>query len=275
MNQFFSFSRFRLLLMKNVREQRAALLGAALVTTLIQAAFGIAVLYSGMPGNTESIRANLFAIMGVLLWGIFTWQIVNELNEREKSMMTWLLPASVFEKVLSLWFITGLGFALWYTLSFMLIDSLGTYYINQKTWSPQELRQIKQYGETLPVRAFALQDMNRAALLVFLCLINPLSMFATLFFRRYSLILGLLLVVGVMAEGVMLNGQIFYQITGYHANYPFETLVTVYSTNREVRGSRDLIVSGSLSNIIRALAGVLSVGFMYAAAYFRFKEREV
>ncbi len=273
MNQFFSFSRFRLLLIKNVREQWATLLGAGLVITLIQAGLGLTIVYSGMPGNMSSVRANLFAVMGLLMWGIFTWQITNELNEREKGMMTWLMPASIFEKVLSLWFITGLGFALWYTLSFILIDSLGTYYINHKTWSPGDLRLMKEFGEKLPVSMFALGDISKAALIGFLAMINPLAMFATLFFRRYSLVFGVLLVVGVMVESIWLNGQIFHRLTGYDTNFPFETVVSVYK--RAVSGKRDLVVSGSMSNTIRAVTGILSVGLIYAAAYFRFKEREV
>ncbi|OIN60911.1 hypothetical protein [Arsenicibacter rosenii] len=273
MNQFFSLSRFRLLLIKNVREQKSALIGAALVTTLIQAGFGLTIVYSGMPGNMDSVRANLFAVMGLLLWGVFTWQITSELNERDKGMMTWLMPASVFEKVLSLWVITGIGFALWYTLSFMLIDSLGTYYVNHKTWSPEDMRLMKEFGETLPVRTFALGDIHKAALVGFLAIINPLAMFATLFFRRYSLVFGVLLVVGVMVEVVWLNGQIFHWLTGYHVNSPFESVIKVYK--RDVSGSRDLVVPAGLSNTIRGIIGVLSVGLLYAAAYFRFKEREV
>ena len=273
MNQFFSFSRFRLLLMKNVREQRAALLGAALVITLIQAGFGLTIVYSGMPGNMDSVRANLFSVMGLLMWGMFTWQITSELNEREKGVMTWLMPASVFEKVLSLWFITGLGFALWYTLSFMVIDGIGTYYINHKTWSREDLRLMKEFREKLPVSTFALGDINKAALIGFLGMINPLAMFSTLFFRRYSLVFGVLLVVGVMLESLFLNAQIFHSLTGYDTNFPFESVVKVYK--RGVTGSRDLIIPSGAGNAIRALVGVLSVGLLYAAAYFRFKEREV
>ena len=272
MNQIFSFKRFRLLLSKYIRDNRQSLVGAAAIVLAFHVLGGLFIIRNSLPGDFMVGRYQVFYMVSLPFWGFFTWHQANEYNNREKAMSLLLIPASQVEKSLVIWLITGFCFQSWFLINFYFMDLIGTYTINHRVWSQEELSQIQKQQELLPIKTF---DITTTFRNYFILLVHPLVLVSTMFFKRYTVIFSLLVAFTIFFSVIFINQFVFDYLTGgvmSHSRFPFES-VMVRQSSSSLR--REVDVPQQTSLLIRwSVASLLAISW-YASAYFRLKEREV
>lgn len=272
MNQIFSFNRFRLLLTKYIRDNRQSLVGAAAIVLAFHVLGGLFIIFNSFPNDFMVGRNQVFYMVSLPFWGFFTWHQANEYNKREKAMSLLLIPASQVEKSVVIWFITGFCFQSWFLLNFYFMDLIGTYTINHKVWSQEELSQIRRQQVILPIKTF---DITTTFRNYFILLVHPLVLVSTMFFKRYTVIFSLLVAFTIFFGVIFINQLVFDYLTGeiiFHFRFPFESVSVRQSSSSTLR---EVDIPQQTSLLIRwSVASMLAI-LWYAAAYFRLKEREV
>lgn len=276
MNQTFSLLRFGRLLYTYFSDNRGQLLtGLALLTGILLAASLI--IYSGLPFAVERNRSGSLFFIGWVAWFIFTWQQVEVLNHRERSMNYLLQPASQLEKFLLIWLVSGVGFLAVYLLLFGVIDAIGIGYIDNKDWTAEELRSIRQVNGILSVKPFyrSEQLLPPTHILTLTFLMHPFCLAAFLFVRRYSLpIVGVVILMTLTAVYFLNSYTLTWLLnTGKPVSaLPFEWAIVKSTTDAVVR---KVELPQPLGNVLRYTTGIVGVLLLYTIAFFRLKEREV
>ena len=280
MNQTFSLPRFGRLLYKYFSDNRTQLLlNVALLTGILL--IGAVIFYRDLPFQADRNRTISLFLFGWPIWYVFTWQQVEVLNNRERTMSYLLQPASQLEKFLLIWLISGIGFLIVFFSLFFIVDALGVAYVNGKDWTPDQLRTIRQADGLLTIKPIFQSDhgwtRTPAQALVLIGLLHPFCLAAFLFVKRYSLpIVGVLILV-TLAAGFFLNSSfVSWLLVAPKAvqALPFGQTSVEYSTGK---GSlfRKLELPQPLGDIIRYSTLAVGIVLLYIIAFFRLKEREV
>jgi hypothetical protein len=276
MNQTFSLARFGRLLRKYWRDDRLGLTAALGTLFATQAATMSFVCYSSLPDAVQETRAVGFLSLSLMIWPLFTLAIASVYNKRDQGLSLFMVPASLFEKWLQLWVVSGLLFLVCFTSFFSLIDVFGTYYINHKTWSADELRYIARNNIPRTVKLFDYADLLFTPIWAVWIVLHPFALAATLLFKKYPLVFGVGIGFILFGGGLYLNSQLMKGIfdnTTLNGIFPFGD-AWVDNNKLSVQG-RYLALPQPIGNIIRWGVGIAAVGLLYAVGYFRLKEREV
>ena len=278
MNQTFSWVRFGRLLYKYFTDNRGQLLanvGLLIGILLIADVFS----YQGWPGAVTNMRALVFFLVGWPCWYVFTVQQINVLNQRERAMNFLLQPASQFEKIALIWLVSGLGFAVVYGLTFTLFDSIGTWIVNHRDWSPKQLDVIRRQGGMFELKPF-LVDANTnnvpAQLWAFTTLLHSFTLAFALFVRRYTLPVVVVIAFGIITFGYLGNNYLLHLLTGsdwISSVSPFEKAAAQSPLNQY--SYRTLELPQPLSDQLRYTVGIIAICLLYITAFVRLKEREV
>jgi len=276
MNQTFSSARFGRLLRKYWQDDKAGLTAALGTLFATQAATMFFVGYSNFPDSVQRNRVDGFLSLSLMIWPLFTVAIASVYNKRDQGLALFMVPASLFEKWLQLWLVSGLLFMVCFVGFFSLIDVLGTYYINHKTWSAEELSYLSRNNISRTVELFDYADLLRSPIWAGWVLLHPFSLAATLLFRKYPLIVGVGVGMALFGGSLILNGFTLTSMLNLdHLAKPFPFAdIWAYNSKLSVHG-RYLTLPQPIGNIIRWSVGIAAVGLLYAVAYFRLKEREV
>ena len=121
-NQYFSLPRFGHLLKREFIQHKKALLMIALAVFLILGGNALGWAYNREHGYHE------FAYPFYLLLGgfILTSLSFTEMNRPDNKLFYLNLPASSLEKFISRWLLSGLGFALFFTLGYWVVSLIIT-----------------------------------------------------------------------------------------------------------------------------------------------------
>ncbi|AQG79536.1 hypothetical protein [Spirosoma montaniterrae] len=276
MNQTFSLLRFGRLLRTHLSENKGQSLTSLALMTGLMLAF--AVLFSrGFPFAVERNRSIMFFLLGWPLWFTFIWLQTDVLNQRERAFAYLLRPASMVEKFLLIWLLTGVGFVITYLLLFTLIDAGLIDYVNNREWSAAELKQIKRWGNIRTMRPFYRTPdfWPPAHNLVLTGLLHPVCVFLFLTIKRYALPIVGVLILAILGGGYLLNSYMITQLLHLPemlSAMPFES---VFVTDQKQSTGLDLDLPQPLGNQLRYLLGITVVILLYLTAFFRLKEREV
>lgn len=277
MNQTFSLSRFTRLLRTYFVENRMVLLAnVALLTVFLIA--GCWVAYRQLPSEAAHGRYIVLFFVGGGAWYLFTVQQVAVLNEKERAISYLLRPASRLEKWGQFVVVSGLTFLVVYLLVFTLIDTVGVWFINHRTWEPDELKRIREdYNNQLTIEPFYKPSQFRDIPSIFwfdAALLHPLALALCLFIRRYALPLVPVITFIALVLVFLANHQFLGSIIGSGqqlSTSPFDGMYVVRGENnwRQVR------VPQPIGDVIRYGVGASAVVLLYITAFFRLKEREV
>lgn len=277
MNQTFSAARFGRLLRKFLRDNGWGLLSMVGVLFVILAVSMSFMVYKNPPNSVEGSRLIGFLALSLVLWPLFTHQIAADYNNREQALTALMLPASLFEKWLLLWVVTGLGFVLCFFSFFWLIDAVGTYYVNHREWPQVTLDYFKQRHISRTIDRVDFTELIKTPIWAVWLLLHPFTLAATLLFRKYTLAIGVF--VGVLIFGAVfsLNESYIQLMLGESVEVVNAFPFTGFWVMKETASgpSHLLALPQPISNIIRWSVGVAAVVILYAVAYFRLKEREV
>jgi hypothetical protein len=276
-NQTFSLTRFGRLLRKQFIDSRGqwltnfALLAGGLTTLA-------ALVYSTVPPEVDKLRIPLFFMMGWGAWYVFVWQQTDHLNQKERAISYLLQPASVVEKTLTLWLITGVGFVAVYVGCFLLLDAVGVAFVNNREWSMQQLDEIRMRGGLSYLKPFyesaELTDLP-PFLWVLTGLFHSFALAMLLTVRQYALAIVAVLAFVLIGAGFFLNIWVANQLINpgnVVSGKPFEGVIIRLSNPNSYY---DLDLPQPLGDQLRWLVGVAVVLGLYIVAYFKLNEREV
>lgn len=276
MNQTFSPARFGRLLHHYVVANRGQLFaGLALLLSIMTVASIL--IYSATPPEVESLRLPLLFTPGWIAWYVFIWQQTDTLNNKERSMAYFMQPASQVEKILLIWFVTGICFLLVYLTCFTLVDLIGVSYVNNRDWSAGQAEQIRVRGglEQL-VPFYALKDKNIPTAIGWpTVLFHPFALTFLLVFRRYNLATVGLLAFLLLVFLYLSNRFIFYHMNGINDTVSIRPFDDVIIRAPDQRSYRTIALPQPLGNQLRYTLIITISVLLYITAYFRLKEREV
>ena len=274
MNQTFSLSRFGRLVRTYLSDNRGVLLVNFLLLSGILAVFSL-IFYRSYPDDVDRSRYFVHFLIGWAAWFVFTGQQVAALNEKEQAITYLLRPASLLEKYLLIFLISGIGFLVVYLLLFTLVDALGVSYVNHRDWTPGQLQQIRLMGGQLHIKPFYVSETIShmpKAVWVFSALLHPITLAFTLLIRRFTLplvavVIITLAVVGMIGNDLFVNGLFGgVEVRGL----PFSDSSVIRNNNY-----RQIELPQPLGNQIRYTVEIIVVVLLYITAYFSIKEREV
>lgn len=277
MNQTFSLSRFGRLLRTYFVENRNILLASVAVLFVVLAAF-LVVVYRQYPISAEMSRYNILFIVGGAAWYIFTAQQVTVLNEKERAITYLLRPASLMEKWLQLVVVSGLLYLVVCLSLFTLIDSVGVWFVNHRSWKPEELRSIRiNYNNQLTIDSYLtrnqLNEFPRAFWLI-AALIHPVSLALALIVRRYTLPLLPVIAFTFVLTLTFLNRQLLQGLFSDQVSVSPEMFGSAF-VEKVNTSWRMVRLPQPAGDIIRYGVEVSAVLLLYVTAFFRLKEREV
>lgn len=233
------------------------------------------VCYSSYPDSVQENRAVVFLSLSLMIWPLFTMAIASVYNKRDHGLALLMLPASLFEKWLQLWLVSGLLFMVCFVGFFSLIDVFGTYYINHKTWSAEELSYLSKNNISRTIERFDYAHLLHSPIWAVWVLLHPFSLAATLLFKKYPLVIGVAVGFALFAGSLSLNGfTLMSMLNLEHLSRPFP-FSDIWVYNKISDHGRYLALPQPLGNIIRWGVGIAAVGLLYAVGYFRLKEREI
>lgn len=276
MNQTFSAARFGRLLRKYWQDDKAGLTAALGTLFATQAATMSFVCYSSYPDSVVENRPVGFLSLSLMIWPLFTVAIASVYNKRNQGLSLFMLPASLFEKWLQLWLVSGVLFLVCFIGFFSLIDIFGTYYINHKTWSAEALQYMSKKNISRTVDLFNYTDLLRTPIWAVWVLLHPFALATTLLFKKYPLVFGVAVGLLLFGGSLILNGFALTSMLNLERlvkPFPFAE-IWIYNDKFSVSG-RYLTLPQPIGDIIRWGVGVSAVVILYAVAYFHLKEREV
>ena len=276
MNQTFSLTRFGRLLGKYFTDNRGQLLANLALLACVLAATSF-LFYIGLPQEVDGKRQVPFFIIGWGAWYVFIWQQTEALNQRERAITYLMQPASKLEKIGLIWLVSGIGFLIVYLLVFTAVDAVGVALVNNRQWTPEQLRQVGSYRLAPWYRSSKFFDNMPAILVVWSVLLHPFVMAFFLTFRRYTLPLVAVFAFVLVLGGFFANTAILGQLLGVESGsvnnaFPFGNFWIRSPPNREFR---QVDLPQPIGNQIRYSVGIAAVVLLYVTAYFRLKEREV
>ena len=240
MNQFFSFKRFRLLVLKHWADnQKRYTLGVLACTGLLFAWF---VLNLFLQEDNHDVQQGAYFFVLFVGGAVYASQYFSHLASRIKASNLLLLPASTFEKLLCGILYTVVLFFLTYTAAFYVADSLAIAVTNPFLGQGQKAQLINIFS----VRAFYFYNENQTLnFILFFFSVQSVFLLGSVHFRKYSLIkkvisgfiiwvlgFGLLYLMHVLGpfdfEGEMPNGMVLLLILLAYAVAPLLWLVTYF-----------------------------------------------
>ena len=266
MNQTFSLPRFGRLLRKYFTDNRGQLgINVALLAVVLIAL--ACIFYSDTPSAVDRNRSIPFFFVGWVAWYIFIWQQAEPLNNKERALTYLMQPASQMEKIVLIWFVSGIGFMLAFLLVFGLIDAVGVQYVNSREW-PQGAPKLGSYYE--------FKGPVPPIMWAFTALLHPIALALLLVVRKYALPSVAVLVFVLLFGGLVINSIILGSLTGLgetQRTFPFGSFIAFSLSNKSQYRRIDL--PQPIGDQLRYVVGITLVVLLYITAYFRLNEREV
>lgn len=274
MNQTFSLSRFGRLLRTYLSDNRGALFINLLLLIGILSVSSL-FFYRSYPDVVDRNRQVVYFLIGWAAWFVFTGQQVIALNDKEQAITYLLRPASLFEKYLLIFVISGIGFLVVYLLLFTLVDVTGVSYVNHRNWTPDQLHRIQLMAGRLHIESFyASETISHVPMAVwaFSLLLHPITLVFALLIRRFTLPLVAVVIIALAVIGTVGNDYFVHGLFG-----KVEVQGLPFSDSSVIRNNnfRQIELPQPLGNQIRYAVAITVVVLLYITAYFRIKEREV
>jgi hypothetical protein len=272
MNQTFSLSRFSRLLRTYFTENRTVLLANVALLTVILVVLSWLV-YRELPVVAARNRYLVFFFVGGVVWYLFTVQQTAK-NRKEQAISYLLRPASQLEKWMQLVIVTGFGFLITYLLLFTLIDAVGVWYINHRTWEPGPLTDLLNRSTIEPWFTPSQLRELPAVFWVATVVLHPITLAFALLIRRYALPLIPIVAFIAFVVVVLANHRLLGSMIDGAQSMSSEPFADIHVTQTQ-NNWRQVLMPQPIGDVIRYGVGALVILLLYVTAYFRLKEREV
>ncbi|GAB3998326.1 hypothetical protein GCM10028807_45720 [Spirosoma daeguense] len=223
-------------------------------------------------------RHMFLLILGWALWYIFIMQQITVFNQKERAINYLMQPASQLEKITLLWFISGIGFLAVYLIIFTAFDAIGIAYINNRSWTPEQLDQIRRIGGLFKLNPwYHSSGIESIPVLVWLltAIFHAVYMMVSFVVRRYTMALGVLLTLAVFLLSIVLNSVFMQLLTGNSIIRTAAPFAQAMVEGPNQSGWRRIDLPQPLGDQIRYTVAAVVAILAYITAYVRLKEREV
>ncbi|WP_207434422.1 hypothetical protein [Sabulibacter ruber] len=254
----FSLKRFWWLFKKHTAEQYKYYLMSVAVLMGIMAIFITFLIYSENQPFDAGKQTIMFILLLLATGTIFTSTVFAHLGEKRKAIAALTLPASHFEKYLVGWLYSYVFFQLVYIACFYLVLFI---VLPLDDWGGKEIEYMALFGT---------DDAPEVALLLFLFL-HSIAFWGSIFFEKWHFIKTTFLFILVVFAVVLLNTGVWQTIIDGDIGDvgPFENINFMRGEELyQVRFPHD-------NEFLMRLALVGTALFIWAAAYFRLREKEV
>lgn len=186
MNQFFSFKRFRLLVLKHWADnkKRYSLTVLAFIA-LLTAWFGLTlIMHEDQVPMSQDVQHTTFFFLFFASGTVYASQFFSDLSNRTKAGNFLLLPASGFEKLLCGILYTALIFPLVFLAAFYLADSLMVALANAIFNFSEKARVINVFTDDF----FRFNEHHTMSFFLFFISLQSLFLLGSVYFRKYNFI---------------------------------------------------------------------------------------
>jgi hypothetical protein len=274
MDQFFSFKRFTLLVLKHWADnkKRYTLSVFAFIGLLITW-FVLTILtgFERIPMGREVQTITFF----FLIFGVGTFyasQYFNDLGSRAKGLNFLLVPASAFEKLLCSLLYTALLFLVVFLASFYLVDVLMVSIANAIPAS------VQPGDKAVVVNVFDMtmlpfnKDMAFNYIFTFLS-VQSAFLLGSVYFEKYSFIKT---IIGVFILGFIILCLVFFFYEellppGHH----IKGFLTSYLVREDGVNDRLIQIPGWIGKTLQFLLMYAIAPFLWIVTYYRLKEKQV
>ncbi|MES2777881.1 MAG: hypothetical protein V4722_27120 [Bacteroidota bacterium] len=273
MNQFFSFKRFALLVMKHWADnkKRYTLSVLAFMGVLI-AWFVLMMLTDTHHPMAENVQQMTFFFSLFIVGTFFASQYFRDLGSRAKGSNFLLVPASAFEKLLCSLLYSALLFFIVFTTVFYMVDFLMVTISNNlvRTDQPVEKARVINIFKVILVRFNTDSTIN---LLLFYFSFQSAFLLGSVYFPKYSFIKttisGFIACFIIFCCMYFFNGQLLPEgdyVKGFLTSY-----------NVYVDGVNDHLVQvpAWIGEVFRFLMMYAIAPYLWIVTYYRLKEKQV
>lgn len=254
MSNQFNFKRFSLLFKKHTNENyKSYLLLTAVFTGILTVIIGLLTTMNLRPLSVND-QAATYTVCMLFAGTIFTSNIFVNLGDKRKAIATLVLPASAFEKFLVGWIYSYLIFQIVFGAVFYIILSLFLLHFE----GPAPIINILS-GK---------QDIYSAYL--FYAFLNAITIYGAIYFKKMhfvktAFVFFIITLIAWLCNDAVLRSIVHYSVTAP----PFGGL------NFETDDSYYNIDVSNTSNWIAAMFVILASCLIWAATYFRLKEKQI
>lgn len=183
MNQFFSFERFRLQVLKHWADNQKRYMLALLASTGLLFAWFV-LNFFWLQDDIKDVQQGTYFFVLFAGGAIYTSQYFSHLASKTKASNLLLLPASTFEKLLCAIFYTVVLFYLVITASFYIADALAVTVTNALGDGREKVPLIN----TFSIDFLHFYSGHKLNFLLFFLAIQALFLLGSVYFRKYNLI---------------------------------------------------------------------------------------
>ncbi|MBS0026429.1 hypothetical protein ACTJJ0_08645 [Chitinophaga sp. 22321] len=268
-NNIFNFRRMQLYLQKHFADQlRFYLMGAVATFGLVTLIGILLVLTHNHFDKISDIVP--FYYVGLFAGGLlFTSRSFNELAHKEKGVDFLLLPASQFEKFLTLFLISTIGFFLFYHISFYLSVNI------------VEKVQIAVNGLHVQNDYKFLSDPDEKVYVYYVYFVlQAIFLFGATCFHKYSFIKTVLCVLLFLFGLFLINSVIVTLLFGWKSeiwksSIPFVMVHKMEVSGRLVHGGGSYLIPRWLLDAYAFILRFIFAPVFWTLAYFRLKDQEI
>lgn len=273
MNQFFSFNRFQLLVLKHWADNKKRYgLSVLAFIGLLTAWFVLFMLADRQNMMHRELQQVTFFLSLFAVGTFYASQYFHDLGSRAKGINFLLVPASTFEKLLCSLLYTVILFSVVFIASFYLVDTLMVAIANNLSAENAAAEKIT----VINVFDVTLLSFNRDSVVNFLLFffsVQSAFLLGSVYFEKYSFIKTI--IAGFVACFILFCLMYFFNELvlpkgGYHNGF-----LTSYRVHIDGINDRLIQVPRWIGETFLFLAMYFIAPFVWIVTYFRLKEKQV
>ena len=207
-----------------------------------------------------------FYYIGLFVGGLwFTSMAFSEFNNKEKAVSFLMLPASMFEKFITAFLVTTVGFLLVYHLcaytAFIIVNKIAV----AKTGFPIVIDWD-----------FFSKDNGQLYIYFTYIFLHGVFLVGALYFNKQAFIKTQVVLLVTLLFIYLINCLFVLLLFGNNMRYPFEQLPFVLvATRSAINGSSLYVISEPMIRSYIFIAQYLLAPILWTIAYFRLKDKEI
>ncbi len=273
MNQFFSFNRFRLLVLKHWADnkKRYGLSVIAFIGLLI-AWFVLFMLTDSERPMSKDLQQVTFFLSLFALGTFYASQYFHDLGSRAKGINFLLVPASTFEKLLCSLLYTVVVFIVVFTAAFYLVD-IALVAISKSFAGANEAADKITVVNMFKINLLQFNKDSTVNFLLIFFSVQSVFLLGSVYFEKYSFIKTI--IAGFIACFVLFCLLYFFNELvlpkgGYHRGF-----LTSYRVHVDGINDRLIQVPGWIGEVFRYMVMYATAPFLWIVTYYRLKEKQV
>lgn len=274
MNQFFSFKRFTLLVLKHWADnkKRYGLSVLAFIGLLITwFVFTILTGFDNKPMG-RNVQHVTFFLSLFAVGTFYASQYFSHLGSRSKGINFLLVPASAFEKLLCSLLYTALLFFVVFTAAFYLVDGLMVTIANSLPGSEK----LTEKTPVINIFKVIILRFNEDSTINFLLLffsVQSVFLLGSIYFEKYSFIKTI--ICGFVAGFVLFCFMYFFYEHLLPSGEFHRGFLTSYRVHVDGVNDRLVQVPAWIGEVFRFLVMYAIAPFLWIVTYYRLKEKQV